>query len=103
MKGPEARWQEQVIDVARLYGWRCAHFRTAQQGGRYMTPVAADGSGFPDLVLVRERIVYAELKAAKGTLGLEQQRWRDALIAAGAEWHLWRPKHWDEVVSVLKR
>ena len=103
MKGPEAYWQEQVVDVAHLYGWRVAHFRTAQQGGRYLTPVGADGKGFPDLVLVRERVIYAELKAAAGALRPDQRVWRQALEDAGCEVYVWKPRDFDVMVATLKR
>lgn len=46
--------------------------------------------GFPDLVLLRPpRLVFAELKVGKNTLSPHQERWRDALLAAGCEWYLW--------------
>ena len=47
----EAEFQRMVIDMAHLFGWRVAHFRKVQTHGRWMTAVAADGKGFPDLVL----------------------------------------------------
>jgi hypothetical protein len=51
----EAQFQQQVIDLARLCGYRVAHFRTVRvqrKGGSvyYTTPVQADGAGWPDLV-----------------------------------------------------
>lgn len=89
--------------MARTFGWRVAHFRAARTGKGWRTPVAADGAGFPDLVLVRDRVVFAELKSKAGRLSREQQVWRDVLRHAGAEWHLWTPEHWraGEVDVVL--
>lgn len=58
----EAMFQIEIIELARILGWRVAHFRPAQTRHGWRTPVAADGKGFPDLVLVRERVIYAELK-----------------------------------------
>lgn len=60
-------------------------------------------AGWPDLAMVRCNVVYGpprflvvELKresdgTRKTELTTMQQHWRDALIAAGVEWHLWRP------------
>lgn len=65
----EKAWQSQVLDLARIFGWTVAHFRPAQTSKGWRTPVAADGAGFPDLLLVRDRVLYVELKAAKGNVG----------------------------------
>lgn len=61
-------------------------------------------AGWPDLVLVRDRIVYAELKGMKGVLGDRQKEWYDALIAAGGEAYIWRPCCWisGEIEAVLR-
>ena len=91
----EAELQAAVIDMAHLFGWIVAHFRPAlTQSGRWVTPVQADGKGFPDLVLVRDEILYVELKSERGRLSLEQRMWIEAIRAAGGEAHLWRPTDW---------
>ena len=87
--------------LARQNGWHVAHFRPALTGRGWRTPVQADGKGFPDLVLVRERVIYAELKSRTGSLEPEQRAWRDWLRATGAEWHLWRPDQRDEITALL--
>jgi hypothetical protein len=58
-------------------------------------------SGFPDLVCVRERVLFAELKGVATRVTRDQQRWLDALGAAGAETYLWRPDDWDDIKAVL--
>jgi len=101
----EAELQAAVIDLARYRGWRVAPFRPARTAAGWRTPVAADGAGFPDLVLVRERLVFAELKAERGRLGPAQSVWLAALEAAGAEAHVWTPADWQSgaIDSVLMR
>ena len=96
----EKQLQGAVIDAARLLGWRVAHFRPARvmRGGRetYETPVAADGKGFPDLVLVRPpRLIFAEMKAHSGKLSDQQMEWLSALDHTEAEVYIWRPNDWE--------
>lgn len=100
----EAAFQAQVIHLAKLCGWRVAHFRPAQNArGDWRTPVAADGKGFPDLVLIREAVLFVELKVGKNRLTPDQKAWRDALKAAGANWHLWTEDDWPAIETTLKR
>lgn len=97
----EASWQETVVDLARLHSWKVAHFRPARTARGWRTPVAADGAGFPDLVLVRERVLWVELKADTGRLTADQRAWLEALHSAGCETYVWRPSDWDEVRAAL--
>lgn len=99
----EDEWQAQVIEAARLFKWRVAHFRPALTKHGWRTAVAADGAGFPDLVLVRDRVIFAELKSATGTTSIDQEEWSAALIEAQAEWYVWRPDDWDAVIAALRR
>jgi hypothetical protein len=100
----EAGFQRAVIDLARLMGFRVAHFRAAQTGKGWRTPVQADGAGFPDLLMVRGgRVIAAELKAERGRVSDEQLAWLDALAAAGVEVAVWRPRDWGRVVATLAR
>ena len=98
----EREFLAQIIQLAHLYGWTCAHFRSIQKAdGGYITPVQADGAGFPDLVLVRERIIFAELKSDKGKLSDAQREWFSALGKAGQEAYCWRPYDWNGIVEIL--
>jgi len=102
----EAELQAAVLELAHLLKWRVAHFRAARTAhGGWRTAVSGDGAGFVDLVLVRDRVVFCELKSAKGALSPEQVLWRDALLAAGCEWHLFRPEQWTDatIERVLRR
>jgi hypothetical protein len=62
----EAELLDNVIELAHLFGWRVAHFRPAMTKHGWRTPVSADGKGFVDLVLVRDRTIFVELKSTKG-------------------------------------
>ena len=100
----ESQFQAAVIELAQLNGWLCAHFRTAKVGDSWQTPVAADGKGFPDLVLVhpkRKRVWFVELKSESGRLSPAQRAWMDALESAGALTGVWRPSDWRYIVAAL--
>lgn len=105
----EREWQAQVVQLARLHGWRCAHFRSvcvARRDGstRWQTPVEADGEGFPDLLCVKlGRIIAAELKSDTGRVTAEQRLWLQAFEAAGIPAYTWRPRDIEEVMEVLKQ
>lgn len=104
VKVSEATFQRQVLQLAALTGWRSFHARKSRTAkGAHITAVAGDGIGFPDLVLVREKVLFVELKALGGKLRPEQAQWRDALLAAGAEWRYWTPGSWREIEHELKR
>lgn len=94
----EAELQKAIIEAAHVLGWKVAHFRPAQTKHGWRTPVSADGAGFPDLVLVRDRVVFAEVKSATGKLGPAQEQWKAYLEWAKAEWHLWTPTDWEHGV-----
>ena len=108
----ESVFQKDVIELAHTLGWRVAHFRsveTKRQG--WQTPVQADGKGFPDLILVRDRVIAAELKRDRDKTGkdtrrepsVEQVEWLEAFRAAGVEAYLWRPSDVDEIFDILRR
>jgi len=100
----ERAWQQVVLELAGMYRWRVHHCRPAAgSGGRWSTPIQGH-PGFPDLVLARSgRVLFVELKtdASSSKLTGEQTAWRDVLLAAGAEWFCWRPRHLDEVRETL--
>ena len=89
----EREFQTGVVQYARLNGWRAYHTHNSRRSE----------PGFPDLVLVRDRIIYAELKTTRGKPSKDQTAWLQALADAGAETYLWRPDSWPEIVATLRR
>lgn len=87
----EPAWQADVIAWAKRAGWLVYHTHDSRRSP----------AGFPDLVLVREQVVYAELKTMRGELRTAQRVWIARLRAAGAEVHVWRPNQWAEVKARL--
>jgi hypothetical protein len=104
----EAGFQEQVVGLARIGGWRFFHAPNGARGGGKKGPrVMAggqypEGRGFPDLVLVRgTESLYRELKTDTGRMGPGQQDWLDALQAAGHDVGVWRPRDIDLIKARL--
>jgi VRR-NUC domain len=93
--------QTGIVELGRTLGWTMAHFKPVlahYPGSRkqWMTPVAADGKGFPDLLAVRERVIAIEVKGDGDSLKPEQERWLTAFRIAGIEAFVWTPKQWGE-------
>jgi hypothetical protein len=89
----EAQFQRQVTDLATLLGWSWYHTHDSRRSP----------AGFPDLVLWRDRVVFAELKTDKGRTSVAQMNTCDGLTIAGAEVHVWRPRDFPDVKAVLER
>lgn len=99
----EAEFTRQVLAFAKMHGWKTLHMRPGMTSkGRWLTAVAGDGKGFPDLFMVRgaERVA-AELKVGKNRLTPEQCDWIAALEAAGVKAYCWKPENWPDIESVL--
>ena len=83
----EAELQKAVIELAQTFKWRVYHTHDSRRSQ----------AGFPDLCMVREAIIFAELKSEKGKIRPEQQEWIDALWNASGtstEVYVWRPADW---------
>jgi hypothetical protein len=95
----EKEWQAQVVQLARLYGWRVFH------------PLHSRGSepGWPDLVLVRPPVmIITELKTDGGRLRPAQREWLadlERVSEANSTVHVgvWRPADFDQVHGILRR
>ncbi len=89
----ERRWQQQVVQVARLYGWTWYHTHDSRRSQ----------PGFPDLVLCRPpRLIAAELKTERGVVTLHQRAWLDILEACGIPAYVWRPRDLPDVQRILE-
>jgi hypothetical protein len=93
---PEAEFQGIIVAFAERMGWWTYHTRDS----------IGSNPGWPDLVLARYegphcRVLFRELKTAKGKLRPEQLAWGQRLMAAGLDWKVWRPDDWDEICDTL--
>lgn len=91
----ESELQQAIIDCVHAMGGVVAHFRPAKTAHGWRTAVAADGKGFPDLVIcVNGRTLFRELKRMGMPLAEHQENWKRWLGWNGADWGLWRPMDW---------
>jgi hypothetical protein len=103
-QAPEAILQSQVIQLAKMNGFRVHHARPVQQAnGRWLTAIAGD-AGFPDLVLAHSErgVLFLELKAENGKLSPGQVMWGNAL-SKHVEYYLIRPQDLDKLAKRLGR
>ena len=89
----EKQFQAAVRQYAAALGWHVYCVWNSRHSPK----------GWPDLTLIRPpRLVFAELKSARGKPTPEQSFTLDLLQAAGAEAYLWRPADWPEIEAVLR-
>ena len=100
----EAEFQQQVIDLAHLYGWHVNHTRRSiGKHGRWVT--ATSCRGFPDLTTWNPRqlrFLFAELKTEKGRVTPDQHDVLASMAETGIEVYVWRPSDFDVIQAVLK-
>lgn len=104
-RGPtEAEFLRQVLQLARVCGWRVLHLRPARTRAGWRTAVQGDGVGFPDILAVHPSrgLFVAELKSARGRLTPEQALWLQAFHRAGVLCYIFRPDDWPAIEAVLK-
>lgn len=91
-KMSEKALQGRVMYRAKRDGWLIMHIPRGQAGGSgQWRSTGGGGKGFPDLVLVRERLMMVELKRELNRPDEDQEAWLGALKAAGVETYVWRP------------
>ena len=89
----EAQLQATILEAAGWHKWLVYHTHDSRRSA----------AGYPDLTLARgTRLVFAELKSAKGKVTHAQQAWLDALAATGAEVYVWRPPDLAEALRILR-
>lgn len=87
--------------MARQLGWKVAHTMPVETVRGWRTPSLS--VGFPDLLLVRDRVIAAEIKGDGDKLRPEQEEWLEAFRKAGVAAHVWTPESWrsGEVERIL--
>ena len=89
----EKQFQTQIVMVAKANGWIVYHTYDSRRSE----------PGFPDLVLVRDRVLFRELKTDTGRISQAQQEWGDVLTKAGADFAIWRPRDLKAIVKELSK
>ena len=104
----EADFQNAIVDLAHLYGWRAVGHRTMRTKNGWATGWMHDGEGWPDLTLTHSRgfVIFAELKIPPNGLSPKQEVWADHLdVLAGAteriHYATWTPADGDEIAAYL--
>jgi hypothetical protein len=88
----EKAFTDEVIGLACRLGWMVYHTHDSRRSA----------AGFPDLVLVRNVVLFADLKTDAGKTTPDQEAWLTALRAAGELAEVWRPKDWPAILSALR-
>lgn len=101
----EAEFQAQVVELARLLGWRTLHVRRSiGRGQRWTTTTSI--VGWPDLALLRppDGLIFAELKVPPNKPTAEQAEVLAFLDQFPfAEVHVWTPDDLDDIATALRR
>lgn len=100
---PEAVWQQQVIDLAHMLGWKHLHVRRSIGGKTQGWKTTTNRKGWPDLFLWHAKHGFAafELKVGKNVATPEQLEVLAELAAAGARTLVAYPADLDVVHAVL--
>ena len=79
--GPESDLAGKIQKWAKDHGYPCQCFRQSTKARGFLVP------GWPDVTLIlKERVVFIELKAMHGRLSNEQQKLKLQFLFLRAEW-----------------
>ena len=95
LKVTEKELRQQVVDLAKVLGWKAYFTWTSIHSPR----------GMPDLILCKPpRVIFAELKTEKGKITPYQQEWLDLLAECkgNVETYLWRPDDIEDIAGILR-
>lgn len=87
----EKQLQNLVLKTAKQFGWAAYHTYDSRRSE----------PGFPDLVLVKDRVLFRELKTDTGRISPAQKAWGEVLTEAGADWCVWTPKQMPLILKCL--
>ena len=80
--GPESRLQGKIVKYCKDHGYPVLSFRQSKKAVGFLTP------GWPDITIVlKNRVLFLELKSAKGGLRKEQRETAQMMLFLGAEWY----------------
>lgn len=83
----EAELQALIVEAAKWTGWAVFHPYDSRK---------SVGPGFPDLTMVHRntgRLIFAELKSAKGRLTAQQREWL-GYLGKRHDVRVWYPNDW---------
>lgn len=88
----------EIEPLAKSLGWKVARFPPVKTATGWRIGVTSDSKGWPDLFMVRDRIIAVEVKGEKDRFrGGDQQDWLTALKmvnSAKVEVCVWEPDDW---------
>lgn len=87
----EKEWAAQVHALAASLGWKRYHTYRSDRSE----------PGWPDEALVRERLLFLELKAERGKFSTPQREWLRALHTADVEVYVARPHNLQHLADIL--
>lgn len=104
MEPSEREFQTAVMETARLFKWRCVHFRPAVTKHGWRTALEGD-AGFPDCLFLRgETLLAVELKAGGRKPTAEQTAWLEAFARVpGCRAAVWTTRDpWSQIEQALR-
>lgn len=89
----EADFQRKITDLCDWLGLKWHHETDSRKSKK----------GFPDLVIVGEKVIFAELKSKRGKVTDSQAEWLSTIQMAGGTAYVWYPHDWPAIYELLHR